>query len=545
MRQESHAKRLNLTDTLRLTERMAASAANLLAFVQTQTQRVIERLWFCLDEIGGTRHQAYKALERMIAKPADVYIPDRVWRCILESAGRTLRQQSDRKRIFDLLRPLMSESIFESEDALRAVVDQCSERLSADGSFERFGYLLNVSEQIANFYDRNDRLPESYYEMQAAPGGSPFLTFAGDDGGEKGQVFRLRIVGDELVFRFKYPLVETPLCERDWSWLPEETIHIPEILTARLASGSSPQAPNLRWAVFKGGKWGPVLDFITETPLPPRPSKEGILSFDWGVRRLATMVVLSPDGEQLVQPVFLDLGGMTGKQNHLRSHIDWLKSKRDRLPEEDPRREPLQHEIDACWRKYEARNKAAAHLASLVIVSVASMFGCSAIVGEWLKTLKARKGKSGKGRQARFRNWQVSTTVRAAVWKRVEYKSRLLGIRAITISPRGTSHECPRCGARGKTVASPEHHRPIHWGHWFKCQECGFNGDRDYIAALNIARRGLAKLAKKKEPKPVPYSGSGLALPFPPIRSFANRIFTALTGFNKSAVLMPVYPLIC
>ena len=81
--------------------------------------------------------------------------------------------------------------------------------------------------------------------------------------------------------------------------------------------------------------------------------------------------------------------------------------------------------------------------------------------------------------------------------------------------------------------------------HWFQCQECGFNGDRDYIAALNIARRGLAKLAKRKEPKPVPYSGSGLALPFPPTQFFANRIFTALTGFNKSAVLMPVYPLIC
>src|SRR6266540_6126500 len=92
MRQEGHTKRLNLTDTLRLPESMAAPAANLLAFVQRQTRRVIERLWFCLDEIGETRHQAYKALERMIAKPADVYIPDRVWRCILESAGRNLRQ---------------------------------------------------------------------------------------------------------------------------------------------------------------------------------------------------------------------------------------------------------------------------------------------------------------------------------------------------------------------------------------------------------------------------------------------------------------------
>jgi len=127
----------------------------------------------------------------------------------------------------------------------------------------------------------------------------------------------------------------------------------------------------------------------------------------------------------------------------------------------------------------------------------------------------------------------------------VEYKSRRLGIQAITISPRGTSHECPRSGARGETVASSEHPSPIHWGHWFRCQECGFNGDRDYIAALNIARRGLAKLAKTKELKPVSYSGSGLALPFPPIQFFANRIFTALRGFNKSAVLMPVYPLIC
>ena len=118
------------------------------------------------------------------------YIPDRVWRCILELTGRTLRQQADRKRIFDLLRPMMPrrpKASSRSQDALRAVVDQCSESISADGSFERFSYLLNVSEQIANFYDRNERLPESYYDMQAAPGGSPFITFAGDDGGEKGR----------------------------------------------------------------------------------------------------------------------------------------------------------------------------------------------------------------------------------------------------------------------------------------------------------------------------------------------------------------------
>ena len=103
---------------------------------------------------------------------------------------------------------------------------------------------------------------------------------------------------------------------------------------------------------------------MTETPLPPRPAQGGILSFDWGVRRLATMVVLSPDGEQLVQPsgfrrddrqaeLFAfpyrpaQIQALTGCQRKTRGVS------------------PLQIEIDACWRKYAARNKAAAHLASL------------------------------------------------------------------------------------------------------------------------------------------------------------------------------------
>jgi putative transposase len=61
------------------------------------------------------------------------------------------------------------------------------------------------------------------------------------------------------------------------------------------------------------------------------------------------------------------------------------------------------------------------------------------------------------------------------------------------------------------------------------CAACGYNGDRDYVASLNIARLGAALLVHRQqtgvcrafavrdpELKPVSYTGAGSALRLPP-----------------------------
>jgi transposase len=254
---------------------------------------------------------------------------------------------------------------------------------------------------------------------------------------------------------------------------------------------------------------------------------------------------LDGEGNQLTPPIFLNTGGLEGKQTRLRTQIDHLKAKRDKLPKDQPDRAKIQAEINHCWRKYEARNKTIAHFASTVIICLAVLYECDTIAGEWLKTLKVKKEKNGRGKKARFRNWRISTTVREAMATKVAYKAQLLGKKHLTVWPRGTSHECPRCGEPGITTRSPEHTTSIRWGEWFRCKKCGFNGDRDYVAAVNIGRRGLWE--KQKIIKPASYSGAGAALLFPSRLGgkFARKLSTTLSGLSQVVQLRPKYVLLC
>ena len=63
----------------------------------------------------------------------------------------------------------------------------------------------------------------------------------------------------------------------------------------------------------------------------------------------------------------------------------------------------------------------------------------------------------------------------------IEYKATLSGVPVILVNPRGTSHICPVCGHNEKG------NRPNR--DTFRCVQCGFSGNADYIAAINIAAR--------------------------------------------------------
>ncbi|MEM0035701.1 MAG: RNA-guided endonuclease TnpB family protein, partial [Desulfurococcus sp.] len=66
----------------------------------------------------------------------------------------------------------------------------------------------------------------------------------------------------------------------------------------------------------------------------------------------------------------------------------------------------------------------------------------------------------------------------------IDWQAEKHGVPVITVDPRGTSSTCPRCGAKFRENG----YRRL------KCMKCGFEGDRDTIAILNIERRALAKL---------------------------------------------------
>jgi putative transposase len=557
-------KRCALSYDLRLPEELQSPASRLLAFSLPYQQQVVDGLWAYLDEIGQVEGKhIYKALENRLPRPEGV--PSRPWRCILEGAGRTLRAQADRKRIFDLLLPLLQdEHLQKGNGNLMSLAYQLRDEL--EGSREKIGYLLNVIEQTVNYYVEKEKLPADYYALQNRPAlKRPQLPLAADDGAVKGQVYRMKVAEGQVTLRFKYPDDDG-----GWRWTPDVAFPLPEVIDPAVSL-----APTLRLKKIKGGETVAVLDFVVEDQRPQeRPRGNNLLSFDWGVRRLLSFTILSRVGEQLTPPFFVDIGGLIGKQARLRQQISHLYAKKSKLRKKD--RASVQAEIDACWRKYQALNEALAHFASNVLIIFARLFDCDLIAGEWLKTLRARKQHGKRGRKQRTLNWKVNTTIREAIWTKLAYKVKRFAIRTKRVWPRGSSHECPRCGQPGVTCKSPEHRQQVSpYGHWFCCTnpDCGYNADRDYVASLNVGRRALTSDYPSDEKdqsqcQPVSYTGSGATLPFPSPdafreivrcasaagdefvrlvkggqirRSHLEWLRTTLAGFDKTIVVSPLW----
>src|SRR6185437_4760493 len=105
---------------------------------------------------------------------------------------------------------------------------------------------------------------------------------------------------------------------------------------AYLEQGATPLATTLREIVRPDGSRVAVLDLILEVPtrkVPPLTQERRVLGFDWGVRSLVTASVVekSPGKRypQVSRPVFLDTGGIDGRQARLRREIDRLKGRRE------------------------------------------------------------------------------------------------------------------------------------------------------------------------------------------------------------------------
>ncbi len=474
------------------------------------------------------------------------------------SSGDCCANKPKRKKAFELIAPILSDGLIcprsekrpagKNRSAIKEAIIALQKRLDEDDT--SFVTLQNVIEQCCNVFLQQDRFPASYEELQAVPRlNVGMLTYAGDDGREKGQAYRLAVDLDAGVarFRFRYP-------DEDgvWRWRKQDTIiPLPGRLKERLPNAEL-MAPTLREECRADGVRFAVLDFIVEVEkevLPAWEQMERVLGADWGVHSLLTATAVNAQHEQIGRPFFLDSGNFDGRQARTRRQIDELKKKvaryeqeRDALAPDHPQRAwyqgrlaLYQREVERCWRKYEQRNRALAHLASNVLLLLARVHGCSLLSMESLKTLKTT-GR-GRGVRGRWRNYCNNATIRGEIWKLLRYKCHLVGLRFVTCPPRGTSHTCSHCGKPAKTYRAPDQRaEDVKWGRWMWCEACGFNGDRDYCASLNIARLGVAYLIQMKHTgkarscsisdprvKPVSYTGAGSALLLPPTGSRPAR----------------------
>jgi putative transposase len=541
----------SLSYPLRLPDEAQANALRLLDVSREVINEVVTTLWARLDEFGTHETKfAYEQVEEMTVSPQPH--GHRQWRCEAEQAGRILRGQAQRKKQFSLILPILSQGMIEPKTEQkragknRKAIKQALAELREDNSDGGNAVeLQSLIEQACNFYLANGCFPDTYEEMQAGPvQQAAVLPYAGDDGANLGQAYRmsLDLEQKQVTLAIRYP-DEQGVWSRTWR---EQTMQmaLPDLVIARLKEGQA-LAPTLREIREPDGTRYAVLDLIVEVPVT-EPVEwadiQYVLGWDWGVRTLATAAIVDLNGHYVGHPFFLDTGGFDGRQAHTRRHIDQLKAKvaklearRDGFPEGDLRREPsvrklavLRREIDRCWRKYEARNNDLAHLAANILLLLATAFDCQLIVGESLKSLKSTA--RGRGAKSKWLNWRNNSQIRGDLWRVLRYKCFLAGIRLEWQQPKETSHRCPHCGKSVETYRSPEHlDKAVDWGAWLTCPSCGWNGARDYTAALNIARLGATFITHSlltgryyhtsiaaEAVKPVSYIGAGLALRLPP-----------------------------
>jgi putative transposase len=549
------AKTQTLSFPIRLPDALQAEALRLLDASRIAINRIIMDLWPQLDLFASERTgPAWKQVERYLLMRSGH--GNRQERCEMESAGRILRAQASRKQVFQIILPLLSEGLIrpaegkrptrkdprlikEQVSALRASMHDAGEDVDA------FMSMTNVIEQACNRYLQTEEFPITYEALQPVPVlAVGHLTFAGDDGMKAGQTYRARVevsqycdvsTKQEQSRASLWLKLRTPDSLGKWAWGAwSEEIPLPATVFSYLWQGAITLAPTLREITSDGGSRIALFDVILEVPakyVSPLEQESQVLGFDWGVRSLITVSVLEkPDGDepyrQVSRPVFLDTGGIDGRQARLRREIDRLKACKERylklvkqaITAQAEQHTPLpphfagwQERISAygariktCWKKYELRNRELAHLASNLLILLALLSDCRLICGENLTTLKT-EGR-GRGVRGRFRNWRNNTTVRGELWRVLKYKCHLLGMRARQVEPRGTTHTCPRCHLPAQTFASSAPHdrkKALSWGPWLCCSnpDCLWNGARDYAASVNIARLGMAFLVTYHETK--------------------------------------------
>src|SRR5216684_692819 len=576
------AKTQMLSFPIRLPDALQTEALRRLHASRSAINEIIVDLWPRLDQFAGDRSgPAWKQIEPYVLKRSDH--GSRQERCEMEQAGRILRAQASRKQVFQCILPLLSEGLIRPAEEkrparkdYRAIKEQVrqlhADQEAAGEDPDAFMAMTNLVEQACNRYLQMETFPTTYEDLPPVPVLSVGqLTFAGDDGMKLGQTYRARVVmshvcdvqtRQERATAILALRLRTPDELGKWAWGAWcEAIPLPEAVFTYLWQGAVPQAPTLREIRSDDGSRVAVLDLMLEVGaqvVSPLEQEARVLGWDWGVRSLITVSVLElSEGDepshQVSRPVFLDTGGIDGRQARLRREIDRLKACKERYERliTHAKKEQEAHgtelpahfagwqervsdydvRIKQCWKKYERRNAELAHLASNLLILLALLYDCRLICGENLTTLKT-EGR-GRGVRGRFRNWRNNTTVRGELWRVLKYKCHLLGIRARQVEPRGTSHTCPHCHQPARTYASPaqtDRKKSIKWGAWLCCSNptCLWNGARDYAASLNIARLGMAYLVTyhetkryvsyrmtSSEVKPASYTGAGATLLLP------------------------------
>jgi IS605 OrfB family transposase len=447
---------------------------------------LIERYWTPehLSGIGDYSYQAWKYFDEDEAfADVDLYLPSRYKRCVMQKVGETLRSHADKREAFQSIQTVLSNRKIRSIDTRRI-----KEQLWDSEEYIKSGYVDLLIGQLNSHYDRHGRFPKSYFDMQECPSYSKgVLPYSADDGPTSGQAVKYAYNEDTqtLTVKLKTPDTVEPETRGDWTWTKHE-LEGYEAFHELLELGSL-SAPSFHPTQTKTGEDYYELSFPIEVEHQEESDDvETVLAIDGGLRKDATAVVVNEDGEQLSVPYFIQntererMRNLARERNQLNSKLAYLRREgRDHT-------EPFNHvqaEYERVNNKIRHKREQLVHDVSNQVLALALVYDVDAIVHEDLRSLSPPRGEGQL-------SWELSSWARREIISKIEYRADIAGLHVKRVHPGNTSRSCPRCGATGHTTKSPDHfHEVWHGGH-FRCDNarCGYQADRDYVGAVNVAR---------------------------------------------------------
>jgi len=495
-------------------------AANLRLFhelVAEFANKFLERVWDeeIIDEIheyslsgknGEYTKPAYKFFEEKSLAPDDEEwkeLPSRFRRGIMESVGRVLRSQKERKDCFYDVLPLFLKYYGDrgnEERRKKKAFKKIRGELIANEKYYNYILLRQVVYQIANYYEKNGVLPEKYVEC-VKPSLSGTFPFDVDDGrigfgkiseGDKGKLFQLcyRVKDKELKLHLRVKLPVKDGEKIRWEWFEEDLDTHPKF--KEMLASHKMGKPTLVRRRLKSGFFQYQLIFPFEVKGAKKTGKH-ILCIDLGERKVVSAVVMDYNGNQLSPPIFVRvLPSIKEKIQRIRAEISNIQSK---IRRSCSKVSHLSAELKKKWNKMNNLFKQLTHELSNTIIRIAQAFNCNFIVFEDLKSYQPPKGRN-------LLSWLLSMWRRGDIITTTRYKALRRGLRVETVRAFNTSKVCPRCNSKGEHVKAPD--RLDEKGEAysiFHCPSCCYTADRDYVGALNVGRRFILDESGEKKAK--------------------------------------------
>jgi putative transposase len=459
----------------------------------TVANTLIEKYWSpCyLEGIDNHSYRAWKYFDEDEAfGDVDLYLPSRYKRCVMQKVGETLRSHADKRKAFQTIQPVLPD-----HKIRRIHTRRIKDRLWDSEEYLKSGYVDLLIEQLNSYYDRHGRYPESYFDLQECPSYSKgVLPYSADDGPTSGQAVKYKYDEDTqtLTVKIKTPDTLDPEIRSDWTWT-EHTLEGYEAFHELLEHGSL-SAPSFQPTTTKTGNDYYELSFPVEVEHTEQTDDvETVLAIDGGIRKDATAVVVNEDGEQLSIPYFIQntervrMRDLARERNQLNSKLAYFR--RQGRDHTDSFKQ-VQAEFERVNNKIVNKREQLVHDVANQVLALALVYDVDAIVHEDLRSLSPPRGEGQL-------SWELSSWARREIISKIEYRADIAGLHVKRVRPGNTSRSCPRCGSTGHTTKSPDHFHEVWWGGHFRCDNtrCGFQADRDYVGAVNVARVFFSEMA--------------------------------------------------